>query len=70
MHDKYCYMCKHWIFNGNNLIGMGYCSIRKMSYRRWCQSCPKGFELNEGELKFIPTDKHTDVYKGSTRNND
>lgn len=70
MHDRYCYKCKNWIFNGNYFLGFGYCSIRTMTYRRWCQSCSKGFELNESELEFIPTENYTDIYKGSTRNND
>ena len=69
-HKNYCYRCVHWIFNGNYALGFGYCSKRKMSYRRWCQSCPKDFELNLNELDFVPDDSHTDIYKGSTRNND
>lgn len=71
-HTNYCYKCIFWLFNGNRLLGMGYCKRHKFSYRRWCQSCKK-FSQKVGQqnlFDFIPDDSHKDIYKGALAPNE
>ena len=43
MTEKICRTCKNWIPNGG-VLGIGYCTAKKWTYRKPTQSCNDDYE--------------------------